>query len=326
MPSRTKALPKVGISHDVAPVRISKIPSQLQFPLVVLLSLALSTALPELARSVNLDSNSQLRPLLKNVDNVETGALLAWRIFVLGVEWFGNYDSMDILALTVLSRGPPLYLLSTFYQIHATEILTSLAFDLLANSLPFALLRQLSPAHELQASPELPNGDIVSDYYIQGITPILGASVYSVTLYSSFLAFLRTSLVTHFPNVVSIASAYPVTPMQLLPTTLPFGVAAKIFIFTPASVIAPTIPRATLDPAKATLSETFWYNAWGFSARTKAVIARTFTLMVVTGGNTFLETFVRMEGVEAVGAAGYSAVWVAAAGLTGVMLGLVSPS
>jgi len=48
--------------------------------------------------------------------------------------------------------------------------------------------------------------------------------------------------------------------------------------------------------------------------------------MVITGGNTFLETFVRMEAVEAVGAAGYSAVWVVAAGLTGSILGLVSPA
>lgn len=53
------------------------------------------------------------------------------------------------------------------------------------------------------------------------------------------------------------------------------------------------------------------------------VITRTVTLMLVSGMNTFLQTLVTTEGVEALGALGYSAVWVVAAGVTGVALGVV---
>lgn len=45
--------------------------------------------------------------------------------------------------------------------------------------------------------------------------------------------------------------------------------------------------------------------------------------MLVTGVNTFVQTFVTIEGVEATGAAVYSGVWVAAALFTGATLGLV---
>ncbi len=102
--------------------------------------------------------------------------------------------------------------------------------------------------------------------------------------------------------------------------------AAKSFIFTPAASAAPSSADAkntAFNPETATLGETFWHNAWGTSTRTKVVIKRTATLMLVTGVNTFVQTFVTIEGVEAAGAATYSAVWVAAALFTGTTLGLV---
>jgi hypothetical protein len=77
------------------------------------------------------------------------------------------------------------------------------------------------------------------------------------------------------------------------------------------------------NPETATLAETLWYNVCGYSSRTKMVITRTVTLMLVSGVNTFVQTFVTMDGVEARGALGYSAVWVVAGGVTGVALGVV---
>lgn len=44
--------------------------------------------------------------------------------------------------------------------------------------------------------------------------------------------------------------------------------------------------------------------------------------MLVSGINTFLQTLT-IEGVEARGAIGYSAVWVVASGLAGTALGIV---
>lgn len=53
------------------------------------------------------------------------------------------------------------------------------------------------------------------------------------------------------------------------------------------------------------------------------VAQRTAALTLVAGVNTFVQSFVTIEGVEVVGAAIYSGVWAAAAGITGIVLGLV---
>jgi len=53
------------------------------------------------------------------------------------------------------------------------------------------------------------------------------------------------------------------------------------------------------------------------------VMKRTATLMFVSGVNTFVQVFVTIEGVEAPGAAAYAAVWVVAALVAGLSLGLV---
>jgi hypothetical protein len=45
--------------------------------------------------------------------------------------------------------------------------------------------------------------------------------------------------------------------------------------------------------------------------------------MLVSGVNTFLQVFMTVEGVDAMGAAAYASVWVVAALLTGVSLGVV---
>jgi hypothetical protein len=77
------------------------------------------------------------------------------------------------------------------------------------------------------------------------------------------------------------------------------------------------------DPENATLGETIWWNLWGWSEKTKIVIKRTATLMLVTGVNTFVQTYITIEGVEALGALAYSAVWVVAAAICGGALGAV---
>lgn len=54
------------------------------------------------------------------------------------------------------------------------------------------------------------------------------------------------------------------------------------------------------------------------------VIKRTLLLMLVSGLNTFVQTAITIEGVEARGAVAYSLVWVVAAAITGMALGLTS--
>ena len=154
-------------------------------------------------------------------------------------------------------------------------------------------------------------------------TSLLAAAIYSVTLYAAYASYLPVYLVTYFGNIPSVAAAHVATPITLLPLALAFGLAARSFIFTPAVAVS-SKKVEPLDPVAASLSETFWYNVWGFSERTRVVIKRTATLMLVSGVNTYVQTFVTLEGVESAGAVGYSAVWVLASALTGLAFGVVS--
>jgi hypothetical protein len=217
-----------------------------------------------------------------------------------------------------------LYLLGTFYNISPTTVLSSLVIDSITTYVPFRLLRPLSPAHAASKRyGSVPNRDIVTDFSVQTYTTLLAAAIYSVTLYAAYASYLPVYLVTYFENIPSVAAAHAATPISLLPLTLALGLAAKSFIFTPAAAVS-NAPAMPLDTEGASFSETFWYNVWGYSKRTKVVVKRTVALMLVSGVNTFVQTFATLQGVEATGAAGYSAVWILASGLTGLALGVVS--
>ncbi len=53
------------------------------------------------------------------------------------------------------------------------------------------------------------------------------------------------------------------------------------------------------------------------------VIQRTATLVLISGINTFVQTYVTIEGVEAKGAIAYSLIWSLAAAIAGTSLGIV---
>jgi hypothetical protein len=143
-----------------------------------------------------------------------------------------------------------------------------------------------------------------------------------VTLFSAYTIYLPVYFVTYFTNIHTIAAAHNASLITLFPISLVLGLGAKSFIFTPATAVPSR--GIIFNPETATLAETLWYNVWGgYSPRTKVVITRTVTLMLVSGVNTFVQTFVTTEGVEVLGALGYSAVWVVAGGATGVALGVV---
>lgn len=134
---------------------------------------------------------------------------------------------------------------------------------------------------------------------------------------------LPVYLALHFNNIPSVAAAHSASPISLLPITLLFGVAAKSFIFTPAASTPACTADVPFDPATATLYETVQYNLWGYSSRVKVVIQRTTALLLISGVNTFIQSFVTIEGVEMLGAALYSGVWVVAATITGIVFGVV---
>ncbi|KAI9744682.1 MAG: hypothetical protein M4579_007687, partial [Chaenotheca gracillima] len=99
--------------------------------------------------------------------------------------------------------------------------------------------------------------------------------------------------------------------------------AAKEFIFVPATAARTDLGDAlasAFNPETATLLETLRHNFWGFPKRTKVIITRTATLIAVSGLNTWMQTFVTVEGVESAGAVGWTGMWVVAEALTGFAL------
>ena len=204
-------------------------------------------------------------------------------------------------------------------------ILSSLLIDILTTYIPFRLLRPLSRAHA--ASPyspavKVPNKEVVTDYTVQTIVTLLASSIYSVVLYSAFITRLPLYLATYFKDIPSVAVAYSATPITLLPITLLFGLASRSFIFTPAAAAASS--TLVFDPVTASLSQTVAYNFWGgYSPRVKVVARRTAAVVLSAGVNTFVQSFVTIEGVEVGGAAIYSGIWAVASGVTGIVLGLV---
>lgn len=303
----------------------SRLPPAFRFPLLVLLSLTLSSLSYTLAARYTAE---ELASVSRKLDQWwEVAALVGWRIFQLGLGWFGDYDSYDLASLSLLSHGPTLYLLGSFYNIRTTTTISCLLINILTTYIPFRLLRPLSPGHAASTSGKsaaLANKDIVTDYTIQASTTFLSASIYSVVLYAAYVTYLPKYLVTYFSELPSVAAAHSATPITLLPLTLLLGLASKTFIFTPAVAAAPTKARAEpFNPVTATLNETFWHNIWGFGARTKIVIKRTLAAALVSGINTFALTLVTVRGVQATGAVAYSLVWVVSAGITGTVLGFV---
>ena len=53
------------------------------------------------------------------------------------------------------------------------------------------------------------------------------------------------------------------------------------------------------------------------------VIGRTVVLVLCSGANTLLQTWLAVDGVELKGAVGYAGVWAVAAGISGAALGIV---
>ncbi|OBR14171.1 hypothetical protein CH63R_02897 [Colletotrichum higginsianum IMI 349063] len=300
----------------------SHLPTVLQFPLVTVLSFSISSLCYSFLSEW---SRGELAGISKSLDTWSDVATLAgWRIFELALGWFGNFDSYDLAALNLLAHGPPVYLIATFYNISPATAVSALGIEMLSTFVPFQLLRPLSGAHA--GAKNVANREIITDIPIQIYTTILAAAIYSLTLFTAYKTYLPTTLVLYFEGLPSLAPAYTTNFLATLPVTIAFGIAARSFIFTPFVATGETDEDeklAEFDPATATLGETLAWNIWGYTTREKVVILRTAVAMLVTGVNTYLQTFMTINGVESYGASLYAGAWVGAAFLTGVGLGFV---
>ena len=210
-----------------------------------------------------------------------------------------------------------------FYSIQPLTVLACITIDTAAAFIPFYLLRISSSIHSIQTPKGVAaNRSVINDFGIQASTSLLAASIYGVVVISSFGTWLPVYLVTHFDGIRDISAAHSTNFPYLVGCLVPVGFAAKVFLFTPATAAKPDAldkKTAAFDPETATLGETVLYNVWGFSKRSRIMIARTATLVAVSGLHTWLQTYVAVEGAEGLGAAGWSSVWSLAAALTGTV-------
>ena len=194
--------------------------------------------------------------------------------------------------------------------------------------MPFLILRRLS-GHEPAAAATTPNKAVVVDRGIQAYTTLLSGLIYGVTLFVATKTFLPYIFVVYHEGIARVDPALYDSAGGILAAcalTLLFGEAARSFIFNPYAATGQTAADAQVsgfDPARATLGETLWWNAWGYTTRTKVAIRRTAVVAFAAWANTYLQSTLTVGGVESYGAAVYSSVWAACAILAGLALEVV---
>ncbi|KAF2805069.1 uncharacterized protein BDZ99DRAFT_501954 [Mytilinidion resinicola] len=317
---RQDAIPN-GITPP--PVKTSRLPRALRFPLLAIISLSLSifsySAAYELLGyrlgSVSRTLNDSWGPV----------AFLSARVAELYVGWHMRYDDLDTFSLSLLTQAPSLYLLHTFYLVPLPTLLVRLGVDSLSVVLPTKLLRPRSALHNRRApKTAVPNRDIIHSPTAVFTTAFLGATAYAFTLYAALQSGLTTFLVSHF-TVATLEPAHAATLQLLIATMLPVGWAAQSFLFTPSFGAQPSAgdaADAAFNPATATLAQTVRHNVWGWSKRTKVLVQQTAVLAALTGSHTTRMAWAN-EGTDLVGAAGYAGVWVLAGLLAGGLFGWV---
>ncbi|KAI6246400.1 hypothetical protein HI914_05333 [Erysiphe necator] len=244
----------------------------------------------------------------------------------LGLQWFAGYDSYDVIALTILSYGPSLYLLVAFYDVPIITVLPYLIIESIVVSISFSLVRPLSTIRTFssrRASPQVANREVLASITIQVYTILLAASVFAITVFTAYQTYLPNYLIKHFENLPRISAVHSPFYVTLFPATIVMGLAIKIFIFTPAVAIS-SKKEDIFNAELASLWETFLYNIWGFHARTKLIIKRTMILMIMSGVSTFLQTFMTIDGVEFIGSIAFTALSISASVLSCIALGFVA--
>ena len=230
----------------------------------------------------------------------------------------------DIAALTVLSRFPPLFLLTTHYLVAPTTVLTSLLIDVTTTYIPFTLLRSTAVVHSTsQPRGSIANRAVINDLSTQVLISALSAGAYALVYNIYCWTFLPGFLAVNFEGLLDIGPVYNAQFIGQFLAFIPLGVAAKTFLFTPSiGARADKWDREMkeFDPVQATLGQTIVWNAWGFSVRDRTLIERTVVLMLVVSASTFVGVSATVEGVEWFGAAIWASIWTSGAALTGAFL------
>ncbi|PGH04981.1 hypothetical protein AJ79_06938 [Helicocarpus griseus UAMH5409] len=225
---------------------------------IILSSLALSTILFSLSTCV---TRGDLAWTSRHFNSWwQVGGLLAWRTVELTAAWLLGYDARDVASFMFLIHLPTQLLLSSFYGIRPTTLITVAAITLLSSSLPFLIFRNPSRVHQQHPLPRFcsysdarasttktiattakgdtvvkdqPRPTILTDTPTTLYTSLVATAIYTVSLYTSFATWLPTYLVTHFDGLPDLRAVHAGSKgfVSLFLTLLPAGYMLRDFLF-----------------------------------------------------------------------------------------------
>lgn len=234
-----------------------------------------------------------------------------------------------------LTHLPTYMLLSSFYEIRNSTVLTAFAITLVSTAIPFALLRRPTSVHDLSHAPSaaVANRSILQDRPTAVYTTLAATSIYAVVLYVSYATWLPQRLVTHFENIPTIAVAHagPAGLPVLFLSLIPAGWATRDFLFVSSTGSSSTSQRALSSAASASsgdegeyLITTLRRRTWArLSRKTQVLVFRTAILAASVVLNTVIQLAGTVRGVDWEGATAWGAIWAVATCVAGMTFGWI---
>ncbi|KAF2637312.1 hypothetical protein P280DRAFT_472462 [Massarina eburnea CBS 473.64] len=310
----------VPASTSAPPLRQgSKLPPRVRLLILFVLNLGLHSALLTVTNNFLGNELGQIakKPDRKGDEPLDLFYLLAPRLgYKLAVVWLGwwlNYDFFDISSLTALANVPYVYLLTTFYDVTPITATALFVNEIIAIALPTYLLRPRSALNNNKIP--LRNRYLLKSHQVTYSSTLLAVGVYVVVIYSAITTGQLTSFLIAHSEITTFVPAYDETPPGMALKLLLAGYATKNFLLNPAigatAASDAATPAEPFNAATANLPQTFKHNFWNFSRRTRTLIKQTVVASIFILGNTTVRAY-SLEGTDAVGAAGYSGVWILA--------------
>jgi hypothetical protein len=239
-----------------------------------------------------------------------------------------SHAGCDAASFFFLTHLPTYTLLSFFYGVRPTSVLTSYAITVLSTVIPFALLRQPSSVHNLSHAPSgaVANRTILQDRLTTIYTTLTATSIFTVVLYASYASWLPVQLVMHFDSIPSVSAAHagPAGLPVLFVTLIPVGYAVRDFLFVSSA------GHSTNDEVEAAerhgeyLFMAIYRKTWcQLSVKARILAFRTFLLASVILLNTIVQVAGTIRGASVVGAFAWGSVWAVSTLVVGGVFGCI---
>lgn len=227
----------------------------------------------------------------------------------------------------MLISTPHSLLLAFFYAIRPTTLVWTMLANTLSITVPLAAMRAAVQPSSATSKRTLANRFILNDSWTTVSTSLLASAILAGVLQLSFATFLPVHLITHFAGVRDLSPTHGGLAglTKLFLALIPAGYAARVFIFVPSTGTPASTTRYSFEPSTSDFRQHVIHNAWGwYSARQKELISRTTLLAAMVLGETIIQTWGTIKGVEFFGAVLYALIWAGGVGVVGTVFDWVS--